>query len=44
MKYTKQTQTHTYTQIPSVSSDINQKLNLPDQISFVLHLYFSFET
>ena len=38
MKYTKQTQTHTYTQTPSEKSDVNQKNNLADQFGFVLHL------
>ena len=38
MKYTKQTETRTYIQRLSENSDIDQKSNLPDQISFVLHL------
>ena len=40
MKYTEQTQTHTYIQTPSE----NQIINSPHQINFVLHLQFSFET
>ena len=31
-------QTNTYIQTPSENSDVNQKSNLPDQISIELHL------
>ena len=40
----KQTHTHKYTETPNKNSNVNQRTDLTDQISFLLHLQFSFET